>query len=73
MVGPPNWRALPLVASYDRQALAVDEFLPARIHTGLRAQMTSVMIGIIFAVMGVAKNPSIGGGISYLSCRVVEI
>ena len=34
LVGPPNWRALPLVASYDRQALAVDEFLPARIHTG---------------------------------------
>ena len=35
LVSQPNWRALPLVASYDRQVLAVDEFLPARIHTGL--------------------------------------
>jgi hypothetical protein len=34
LVSLPNWKALPLVASYDRQALAVDEFLPARIHTG---------------------------------------
>ncbi len=29
LVSQPNWRALPLVASYDRQALGVDEFLPA--------------------------------------------
>ena len=34
LVSQPKWRASPLVASYDRQALAVDEFLPARIHTG---------------------------------------
>ena len=35
LVSQPNWNALPLVASYDRQVLAVDEFLPARIHMGL--------------------------------------
>jgi hypothetical protein len=31
------------------------------------------MIGIVFTVMGMAKNPSIGGGISYLSSMVAEI